>query len=194
MLQSMMHEPRPTRAEASDVANAILDGTDAVMLSGETAVGSYPVASAKTMARISVSADAHLAAIWPGRLAVSHNGAITAAVSRAAVATADEVGARAIVVATESGMTARMVARYRPRVPILAVTPNPKTLHRLGLVWGVTPALVQEFTTTEEMVSAMETSARRSGLADTDDVLVLTAGVPFGSGRRTNMVRVQRVL
>jgi pyruvate kinase len=193
MLQSMMHEPRPTRAEASDVANAILDGTDAVMLSGETAVGSYPVASAKTMARISVSADAHLAATWPGRLAVAHNGTITAAVSRAAVETADEVGARAIVVATESGTTARMVARYRPRVPVLAVTPNAKTLHRIGLVWGVTPALVQEFTTTDEMVSAMEASARRSGLAGRGDVLVLTAGVPFGSGRRTNMVRVQRI-
>jgi pyruvate kinase len=193
MLQSMIAEPRPTRAEASDVANAILDGTDAVMLSGETAVGQHPIAAAKTMARICASADAHLAKQSSTLISSPSRESITGAISRAAVEIADEVGARAIITATESGTTARMVARHRPRVPILAVTPNRCTLHRLGVVWGVAPHLVDAFGDTDRMVRMMVATAREAGLVDRGDALVLTAGVPFGKGRRTNMVRVHRM-
>ena len=193
MLQSMIYEPRPTRAEASDVANAILDGTDAVMLSGETAVGAHPVVAAKTMAKICASADAYLAATWRALSGAHSDEVITGAISRAAVEIADEVGARAIVTATESGATARMVARHRPRVPILAVTPNPRTLRRLGLVWGVAPLLVDTISDTAELERLMVRAARDAGLAGSGEALVLTAGVPFGAGRRTNMVLVHRV-
>jgi pyruvate kinase len=193
MLQTMIENPRPTRAEASDVANAILDGTDAVMLSGETAVGRYPVEATQTMATICANAEAHLP---HGRLlhGESHcHATITEAISCAAVEIASEVKARAIITATMSGRTARMVARHRPAVPIVAVTPNPATLLRLALVWGVVPVLVAEFRTTDDMVEVMVRAALEKGLVAWGDPLVLTAGVPFGSGGETNMVQVHVV-
>ncbi|MCX7682480.1 MAG: pyruvate kinase [Anaerolineae bacterium] len=193
MLQTMIENPRPTRAEASDVANAILDGTDAVMLSGETAVGRYPVEATETMARICANAEAHLpfGRLLHGQAHV--HGTITEAISCAAVEIAAEVGARAIITATLSGRTARMVARHRPAVPILAVTPNPRTLGCLTLVWGVLPVLVAEFHTTDEMVETMVRAAREHGLVAQGDTVVLTAGIPFGSGGETNMLKVHVV-
>ena len=191
MLQTMIENPRPTRAEASDVANAILDGTDAVMLSGETAVGSYPVEAVETMARICANAEAHLPHVGPVH-GESHE-SITGAISYAAVEIAAEVNGRAIVTATMSGMTARMVARHRPSVPILAVTPNRATLSRLALVWGVEPVLVEPFETTDDMVEMMVRTAHREGLAVPGDPLVLTAGIPFGGGGKTNMLKVHVV-
>ncbi len=197
MLQTMIENPRPTRAEASDVANAILDGTDAVMLSGETAVGRYPVEAVETMAAICANAEAHLP---HGRLLHgeyhSHESreTITEAISCAAVEIASEVGAKAIVTATMSGRTARMVARHRPLVPIVAVTPSRSTLSCLALVWGVVPVLVQEFETTDEMVQMMVCAARdEEGLVAWGDPVVLTAGIPFGSGGETNMLKVHVV-
>ena len=193
MLQTMIENPRPTRAEASDVANAILDGTDAVMLSGETAVGRYPVVAAETMAVICANAEAHLP---HGRLVYgephSHD-TITEAISTAAVEIAREVEASAIITATMSGTTARMVARHRPSVPILAVTPSRATLFRLALVWGVVPVKVGEFTTTDAMVEVMVREARRQRLVARGDRVVLTAGIPFGSGRKTNLLKVHVV-
>jgi len=193
MLQTMMEYPRPTRAEASDVANAILDGTDAVMLSGETAVGRYPVEAAETMATICANAEAHLP---HGRLlhgeSHSHE-TITEAISCAAVEIASEVGARAIVTATMSGRTARMVARHRPSVPVVAVTPSRTALYRLTLVWGVVPVQVAEFRTTDDMVKVMVRAAREKGLVAWGDPVVLTAGIPFGSGGETNMLKVHVV-
>jgi len=191
----MIENPRPTRAEASDVANAILDGTDAVMLSGETAVGRYPVEATETMARICANAEVHLPY---GRLlhdesGADNHGTITEAISRAAVEIAGEVDARAIVTATMSGMTARMVARHRPRIPIVAVTPNRATLFRLALVWGVAPVQVAEFGTTDDMVAMMVQAAQEKGLAAWGDPVVLTAGIPFGSGGETNMLKVHVV-
>ncbi|RME39168.1 MAG: pyruvate kinase, partial [Thermoflexia bacterium] len=142
MLQTMIEHPTPTRAEASDVANAVLDGTDAVMLSGETAVGAYPVEAAQTMVRICTSAEAHLRPeVFLHELECPVT-SVTEAISRATVEIAAEVGARAILTATMSGTTARMVARYRPPIPILAATPMPRTRMRLTMVWGVTPVLV----------------------------------------------------
>jgi pyruvate kinase len=193
MLQTMMENPHPTRAEASDVANAILDGTDAVMLSGETAVGRYPIEAAETMETISANAEAHLPL---GRLlqdrSHSHE-TITEAISYAAVEIASEVGARAIITATMSGITARMVARHRPSVPIVAVTPNRTTQRQLALVWGVEPVQVAEFKTTDQMVQMMVRAAREKGLVAWGDPVVLTAGIPFGSGGETNMLKVHVV-
>ncbi|RLC64755.1 MAG: pyruvate kinase [Chloroflexota bacterium] len=193
MLQTMIENPRPTRAEASDIVNAILDGTDAVMLSGETAVGRYPIEAAETMAMICANAEAHLP---HGRLlhGESHtHETITEAISCAAVEIASEVGARAIITATMSGRTARMVARHRPSVPIVAVTPNRTTLLRLTLVWGVVPVLVSEFKNTDEMVQMMVQAAREEGLVAWGDRVVLTAGIPFGSVGETNMLKVHVV-
>jgi len=193
MLQTMMEHPRPTRAEASDVANAILDGTDAVMLSGETAVGQYPIEATETMAVICANAEAHLPY---GRLlhdeSHSHE-TITEAISCAAVEIASEVGAKAIITATMSGTTARMVARHRPSVPVVAVTPSRATLSRLALVWGVEPVQVAEFKTTDKMVEVMVQAASEKGLVAWGDPVVLTAGIPFGSGGETNMLKVHVV-
>ncbi|HUV90453.1 MAG TPA: pyruvate kinase [Anaerolineae bacterium] len=193
MLQTMIENPRPTRAEASDVANAILDGTDAVMLSGETAVGRYPVEAVQTMATICANAEAHLphAPLLPGGAGGPET--ITEAISRAAVGIAAEVGASAIITATMSGRTARMVARHRPAVPVIAVTPNPATCSRLALVWGVVPVQVAEFSTTDDMVTTMAQAAYEKGLVSWGDPLVLTAGIPFGSGGETNVLKVHIV-
>ncbi len=197
MLQTMIENPRPTRAEASDIVNAILDGTDAVMLSGETAVGEYPVDATETMARICANAEAHL----PQLVARDHfspgdspgREAVTPAISYAAVDIAREVGAKVIVTATMSGTTARMVARHRPSVPVIAVTPNEATLSRLMLVWGVVPLQVDEFSTTDDMVKVMVQAACNAGMVAWDDPVVLTAGIPFGVGRKTNMLKVHVV-
>jgi pyruvate kinase len=190
MLQTMIEHAHPTRAEASDVVNAILDGTDAVMLSGETAVGRYPVEAVETMARICANAEAHLPY---GRLLRDESrgpGTITEAISAAAVEIAADLGARAIVTATMSGATARMVARHRPSIPVVAVTPSRETLFRLALVWGVVPVQVSEFGTTDVMVETMVQVAREEGIAAWGDPVVLTAGIPFGSGGETNMVKL----
>jgi pyruvate kinase len=193
MLQSMIENPRPTRAEASDVANAILDGTDAVMLSGETAIGQYPVKAVQMMALICSKAEEHLVPASSPPDAMSVPDAATSAISYAAVEIADEVDAKAIITATMSGTTARMVARHRPRVPIIAVTPSEITLQRLSLVWGAMPVKVPGFRTTDEMVQMMATSGQESGLISRGDLVVLTAGIPFGVGRKTNMLKVHVV-
>jgi pyruvate kinase len=195
MLQTMMQNPRPTRAEASDVANAILDGTDAVMLSGETAVGCYPIEAVETMAVISSNAEAHMpyGRLLHGEPRAHDQGTITEAISRAAVEIASEVEAKAIITATMSGTTARMVARHRPLVPIVAVTPNRTTLVRLSLVWGVMPVQVPQFGTTDDMVRMMVQAAHENGVIAWGDRVVLTAGIPFGSGGETNMLKVHVV-
>jgi len=194
MLQTMIENPRPTRAEASDVANAVLDGTDAVMLSGETAVGQYPVESAETMASICTNAEAHLPYGRLLRRASRGRETITEAISGAAVEIAGEVGARAIITATMSGVTARMVARHRPSVPVVAVTPDQTTLDQLALTWGVVPVQVPEFQTTDDMVQMMVRAALEKGLVDQGDSVVLTAGIPFGSSPdETNMLKVHIV-
>ena len=189
MLQSMVASPRPTRAEASDVANAILDGTDAVMLSAETATGAYPVESVATAARIAVNAEAHLESRVGELRAVDDTGAI----AEATVEMAAELGARAIVTATMSGHTARMVARYRPRVPILAVTPSEAVRRRLALVWGVRPWAAASIDGTDEMIRAAERAVLDAGLAVAGDRIVLTAGIPFGGAGKTNFLKVHVV-
>ncbi len=188
MLQTMIENPHPTRAEASDIVNAILDGTDAVMLSGETAVGHHPIVAAETMAKICANAEAHLS---PSRLQHEDEAyEVTEAISSAAVEIAQEVEAQAIVTGTMSGTTARMVTRHRPSVPVVVVTPSRETLYRLALVWGAIPVEVPEFKSTDEMVEMMVQAACDKGLVAWGDRVVLTAGIPFGQGRKTNMLKV----
>jgi len=193
MLNSMVASPRPTRAEASDVANAILDGTSAVMLSAETASGEYPVESAQMMARIATIAEEKLPyeqALHQAQLAKA--GTITAAISQATVEIAFELGAKAIVTSTYSGQTACWVASYRPCTPVVAITPRPETQRRLALAWGVIPMLAPVYRTTDEMIAYADRLARESGLAGPGDTIVITAGIPMasGAGAQTNMLKV----
>jgi pyruvate kinase len=198
MLQSMIEHPRPTRAEASDVANAILDGTDAVMLSGETAVGAYPIEAARMMHVIAANAEEHLPQDhWQlfsmGDQQSQRSFTVTEAISLATVEIALAVGASAIVTSTVSGATARMVARHRPGVPIIAATPNPVTWRRLALVWGVQPALVEDFENTDDMIRLTVEAASQLGVVSWGDTLVITAGIPLGGEGQTNFLKVHRV-
>jgi pyruvate kinase len=192
MLESMVASSRPTRAEASDVANAIFDGTDAVMLSQETAVGQYPVEAVATMARIAREAEAtpYLSAPPPpavGKLDVP------ATVCRAAVQMATDLGARAIVAFTESGATARMVSRFRPRTPILGLTTSEAARRRMALFWGVeTAAPLPVGTQVRGMIAEADRRAVREGLLAPGDLVVVVAGSPGGRGG-TNRVLVHRV-
>jgi pyruvate kinase len=198
MLQSMIEHPRPTRAEASDVANAILDGTDAVMLSGETAVGAYPIEAVRTMHNIAAKAEEHLphdrwAHLMTAGAEVAQDYSSTEAISQATVDVALAVGAKAIVTSTTSGTTARMVARHRPSIPVIAVTPNQRTLHQMALVWGVQPVLVGGFDNTDEMIHMTVEAACQAGIVSWGDVIVITSGIPFGGAGKTNFLKVHTV-
>lgn len=191
MLQSMVEHPRPTRAEASDVANAILDGTDAVMLSGETATGKYPVESVLMMKQIAEITERALPYdLWRARLSsAENNGGTTEAIGRASCTIAEEIGAAAIASATLSGYTACQIARFRPRIPILAVSPSPHTQRRLALVWGVETLLVPDFGDTDTMLTQTAEALRISGL-EAGQHVVITAGVPFRMSGHTNLIKV----
>ena len=191
MLNSMITSPRPTRAEASDVANAIFDGTDAVMLSGETASGKYPIESVQTMAAIARKSEQHLQNFGSNperklsRISRAENENSTAnAISYSTTQIADAIGARMIVTSTWTGYTARRVARERPQTPILCVTPNQVTYNRMALIWGVLPILVEEFHTIDEMLKVIVQTAQNAGLVHFGDVMIIIAGVPFGAGGR----------
>lgn len=193
MLDSMMRNPRPTRAEASDVANAIFDGTDAIMLSGETASGNYPVESVKTMARLAERTE--LAVDWDLVLARQQKASlsVTDAISSACRQTAVRLQAAAILTSTQSGHTARMVSKYRPGMPIVAVTPNPAVLRKLLLTWGVEPILGRETDDTDEIIYEAITAALEAGLIANGDLVVITAGVPVGVPGTTNLLKVHVV-
>jgi pyruvate kinase len=189
MLNSMITHPRPTRAEASDVANAILDGTSAVMLSAETATGEYPIESVQTAATIAAISEQHIAdaSIAPR---VNRARAPEVAIGQATVEIARELDAKAIVTSTYSGLTARWVASYRPRTPVIAITPRPEVQRQLALAWGVIPLLAPNYTTTDEMIQIGADLAEKSGVARAGDTIVLTAGIPAGFGHKTNMLKV----
>ncbi|BAF60395.1 pyruvate kinase [Pelotomaculum thermopropionicum SI] len=195
MLESMIHNPRPTRAEASDVANAIFDGTDAVMLSGETAAGKYPVEAVETMARIAERAEAALRyeEILVKKRAFSSRRNVTDAISYATCATAQDLGAAAIITATESGYTAKNVSKYRPQAPVVAVTPHARVMRKLALVWGVQPLLAGAGRSTDEMMAAAVEVSLSAGLIKAGDLVVITAGVPAGVRGTTNLIRVHTV-
>ena len=195
MLESMMVNPRPTRAEATDVANAIMDGTDAIMLSGETASGKYPVEAVTMMATLARRTEAALSYedVMLGRSGPCALITTTDAISHATVQVAHELNAAAIVTSTESGYTARMVSKYRPQAAIVAVTPKERIMRRLLLQWGVMPVFVPQSFNTDEMVSNAIAGAMESGWVKTGDLVVITAGVPVGITGTTNMIRVHTV-
>ncbi|MEO8608994.1 MAG: pyruvate kinase [Chloroflexota bacterium] len=199
MLNSMIDNPRPTRAEASDVYNAILDGTDAVMLSNETAAGKYPVIAVQTMARIAVIAEQSIRESRPAEVRqVSKPGAegreaISDAISQATCQIADLINCKAIVTSTLTGYTTRRVAKERPQTSIICVTPSDTTYRRMALVWGVTPLLIPEFHTIDEMLEIVVHAAQDVSLVETGDTLVIIAGVPFGIGGQTNFFKIHTV-
>ena len=197
MLNSMITSPRPTRAEASDVANAIFDGTDAVMLSGETASGSYPIEAVQTMATIARIAEHHFKVDAGHKFGtgISLEGfeMISDATSHAASQIADELGAKLIVTSTWTGYTARAVARDRPTTPILCVTPNETTYARMGLIWGVYPIMIAEFQTIDDMIQTIVKTVYDMHLVEYDDVLVIISGPPQRVGGQTNFLKIHRV-
>lgn len=193
MLDSMIRNPRPTRAEASDVANAIFDGTDAIMLSGETASGRYPVEAVTTMARLAERTER--AVDWDLLLArqQSPSLSVTDAISSACRQTAVRLGAAAILTSTQSGYTARMVSKYKPKMPIIAVTTRPAVLRKLLLYWGIEPILGRETDDTDEIIYEAITAAMGEKLIGNGDLVVITAGVPVGVPGTTNLLKVHVV-
>lgn len=194
MLDSMQRNPRPTRAEASDVANAIFDGTDAIMLSGETAAGSYPVEAVQTMHNIASRAEEALVhrEILSQRSKISGI-TITDAIGQSVAHTALNLDASAIVTPTESGHTARMISKYRPKAPIIAVTANESTTRKLSLVWGVYPQTGDVAKSTDEMLDNSVDVALNTGIIKPGDLVVITAGVPVGECGTTNIMKIHVV-
>jgi pyruvate kinase len=194
MLESMVHSASPTRAEATDVANAVLDGSDALMLSEETATGSYPVEATETMVRIALEAEAML----PYEEMLYRRGQdvtpeTSDAAARAACQMAHQVQARAIVALTTSGATALRVAKYRPHHPILAITPSASVVNRLSLSWGVLPVRKQEPANLEEVFELAAEATLETGLARRGDLIVITAGIPLSVPGSTNLVKVHSI-
>ena len=187
MLRSMVQNPRPTRAEIADIANAVFDGTDALMLSEETAVGAYPVEAVATMARVAAEAEKSL---QPRARFDGVATGVEEAISHAAVSLARDLDVRAFIVPTTSGGTARMIARYRPAQPVIALTPKSQTVKGLCLVWGVYPSLISAYRTTDAMVKLARRIARRSGLLSRGDLVAITAGRQPGTAGTTNLITV----
>lgn len=194
MLDSMIRHPRPTRAEASDVANAIFDGTDALMLSGETAAGLFPIDAVKTMARIArrTEEDLEYKRILE-HLDPDHEKSVTDTISYATCRASQELGASAIISSTQSGYTARMVSKYKPRAPIIAVTPSEKVASELTITWGVYPLVSIPNYSTDEIFDAAIKAALEADLIKSGDLVIFTAGVPVGLTGTTNYMRIETV-
>ncbi|MET9295966.1 pyruvate kinase [Streptomyces sp. NPDC003077] len=194
MLDSMIDNSRPTRAEASDVANAVIDGTDAVMLSGETSVGKYPTETVRTMSRIVRAAEEDILAKGLSPLAErSKPRTQGGAVARAAAEMGDFLGAKFLVAFTQSGDTVRRLSRYRSPIPLLAFTPEPATRSQLNLTWGVETFLGPRVNSTDEMVAQVDEMLLRLGRCERGDLVIITAGSPPGVAGSTNLVRVHRI-
>ncbi len=194
MLDSMMKNPRPTRAEATDVANAIYDGTSAIMLSGETAAGSYPVEALRTMALIANQTESSIdydKRFRNREMAEAPN--ITNAISHATVTTAMDLRAKAILTVTKSGQTARMISKYRPDCLIVGGSTSPMVCRQMNLSWGVRPILIEEKTSNDELFEHAVDVSEEHGLVEDGDLVVITAGVPLGISGTTNMMKVHVV-
>lgn len=194
MLESMIHNPRPTRAEASDVANAIVDGTDAVMLSGETAVGKYPVEAVAMMKRIAHATEEKLLEfIRPAPERIKVKGDPEHAIAHAVYYTAMDIKAKAIVSFTRSGGTACVISKYRPAIPIIGVTHTEPILNRLSLYWGVRGVLVELRENTDAMIENVEKRLLEKKLVKRGDTVIITLGVPWGVAGSTNMVMIHNI-
>ena len=194
MLESMVDNPRPTRAEVTDIANAIFDGADAIMLSEETAIGNYPLEAVKIMDKIAIETERALnyEKILEER-ALSVKPTIPDAISHATCQIAQDLRATAIVTFTFSGSTARMVARYRPRVPIIARSPKKTTVRQLTLCWGVYPHQSKEIKNTDDMIQKAKNAALKTGFVQKGEKIVVAAGIPFGIAGNTNLIKVEVV-
>ncbi|ETA80725.1 pyruvate kinase [Youngiibacter fragilis] len=194
MLESMIRNPRPTRAEVSDVANAIFDGSDAIMLSGETANGKYPVEAVSTMARIACEAEDRLKydSILTAKMQQKVS-SVPSAISLASVTTAHELGASAIITATVSGSTARNVSRFRPQCPIISITPSDKVARMLSVYWGCYPIVAEMYTTTDEMIEKSAALVKEKGFVTDGEIVVITAGLPINYVGSTNMIKVHLI-
>jgi pyruvate kinase len=190
MLRSMVWNPRPTRAEVADIANAILDGTDALMLSEETAAGDYPLEAVKIMALVAEETERILE---PRQLFAGLKRTVPEAISRSAISLARDLQVKAFLIPTTSGSTARLIARYRPQQPIIAVSPDPQTVKMLCLVWGVYPVPIRGFRSTDEMVRVLQKKALESGIVKPKDLVAITAGLPLHTTGTTNMITVKRI-
>jgi pyruvate kinase len=192
MLESMVGSARPTRAEVTDIANAILDGTDAVMLSQESAVGAYPVEAVRTLAEVAIETERIAPFREWNQSRVRRDFRDSAwAVARAAVHTAQDVGAAAIVVLTLSGRTARLVSAHRPECRVIALSPNPETAARCSLIWGVDGAVMKQHTVTEVLIRDTTAKVREIGGLGTGSRIVITAGLPSGIAGTTSLMQVQ---
>ncbi|MGO1368621.1 pyruvate kinase [Senegalia sp. (in: firmicutes)] len=194
MLDSMMRNPRPTRAEVTDVANAILDGTDAIMLSGETAAGKYPIEAVETMKNIAIKTEGSID--YKGRVqsnTILPEISITNAISHATCTTAEDLGAQAIITATASGYTARAVSKFRPNAPIIAVTTSERVRRKLNLVWGIHSLIANESLNTDDIIDESVTTALENKYIENGDLVVITAGVPVGKSGSTNLLKVHTV-
>jgi len=194
MLESMVSAARPTRAEVTDVANAILDGTDATMLSAETSVGKYPVQAVRTMARIAQEAEKKL----PYKYLITERDMwiereTDELISYSACHIANSLGAVAIVAFTQSGSTARRVSKYRPRIPIVAITPNNAVSGKLLLHWGVFPFQIEEASSIDELFTTAAKLVKDIGMAKPNDLIVITGGVPVGVTGTTNLLKVEKI-
>jgi pyruvate kinase len=195
MLNSMIENPRPTRAEVTDIANAVIDGTDALMLSGETAVGAYPISAVETMARIAVCAENELdyELILAAKRPLFGKESITDAVAEAAVTIAQDQNVVAILCATATGGTARAVAKFRPKSPIYAATTDPARMAQMNLYWGVVPVLIPPVENTDEMIARTVEAAIVAGYVREGDLVVITSGSPVGVTGNTNLIKVHRI-
>ena len=194
MLASMIKNPRPTRAESTDVANAIYDGTSAIMLSGETAAGKYPIQAVKTMAKIALATERDINYIEQFRKRdITERPDVTSAISHATCTTAHDLGAKAILTVSKTGQTARMISKYRPECPIICGTTEPKVRRQMNLSWGVTPIVVEEKDNTDELFEHVVHVAESLGYVSSGDLTVITAGVPLGVSGTTNLLKVHLV-
>lgn len=189
----MIHNPMPTRAEITDVANAIYDGTSAIMLSGETAAGEHPVETVVTMATIAEATENHIDYIRQFNISDGKKDDITNAISHATVTTAHDLGAKAIITVTKSGSTAKIVSKHRPSSMIIGCTTNKKVWRQINLSWGVVPLLCEEKYNTDELFAHAVEVSKESGLVKTGDIVVITAGIPLGISGTTNMLKVERL-
>lgn len=192
MLESMIQNPRPTRAEITDVANAVYDGTSAIMLSGETAVGKHPIEAVRTMATIAEETETHIDYIHQFNISDGKKDDITNAISHATVTTAHDLGAKAIITVTKSGSTAKIISKHRPSSMIVGCTTSQKVWRQINMSWGVVPVLCEEKYNSDELFEHAVEVTRKNNLITEGDIVVITAGIPLGISGTTNMLKVDK--
>jgi pyruvate kinase len=194
MLESMISNPRPTRAEITDVANAIYDGTSAIMLSGETAAGQYPVEVVRTMDLIASTTEENID--YKHEFDIREENitpSIAEGIAHATVTTAHDLNAKAIITVTKRGQTARLISKYRPAFPIIGCTTDESNQRKMNMSWGVTPVVIDEETNTDALFAKAVAAAKSHGLVEEGDLVVITAGVPLGISGMTNLMKVEKI-